>query len=210
VHIIAIGDFGAAVAERLTDLRPSWTSHVHADNSEPRLDPARLPEASGYILAAWRYAPESAALLDRLCTAWGSQWLPIWAEPPTVRIGPVHRAGRICQDCAHRRWLQHSPTGSLTKSLHEHYARNRAAGPRGYLGAAATLTAAVTLNLIDRPEAAVPEAAYVHLTSVRIVHGSVAPVHGCRHCFPTSDPGARTYAALLPVVAELQHAAARG
>lgn len=87
VHVLAVGDFGAAVAERLQ--RGHHDVEVTSDREGPLRFPASWPVADVRILASWREVPALSELVDARSADWRTTWLPVVAEHPRLRIGPL-------------------------------------------------------------------------------------------------------------------------
>ena len=90
-HLLAVGPFGEAVAERLAAL-------LNITTGPP--DATALPPADAYLLAAWRPVPELAELLDEVAFARGIPWVPVVLDHPRLRLGPA--------------WLRTRPAGTGT------------------------------------------------------------------------------------------------
>ncbi|MGY4954750.1 TOMM precursor leader peptide-binding protein [Streptomyces nigrescens] len=215
VHVLAVGDFGAAVAERLQ--RGHHDVEVTSDREGPLRFPASWPVADVRILASWREVPALSELVDARSADWRTTWLPVVAEHPRLRIGPLVVPGEgACYRCFRGRRAQHERDSALTAALHAHYDADSKAGPGGFLPQHAALAAGVALDLLRRLESAggvgqdAGTVRHWHLLEQHLASARVVAVHGCDRCRRTSAPAgaswqelARDLEPLLPVPAEL-------
>ncbi|MEU3568945.1 TOMM precursor leader peptide-binding protein [Kitasatospora sp. NPDC036755] len=214
VHVLALGDFGTAVAERLR--RDHDGVVVTSDREGPQQFSARWPRADVRVLASWREAPAVAEALDARSAAWGTPWLPVVAEHPRLRIGPLVVPGKgACYRCFRRRRSQHERDSALTAALHAHYDAHAEAGPGGFLPQHAVLAAGAALDLLRRLEhdAGDKDAGTIrhwHLLEQHLAAARVVGVHGCDRCRRTSTSAGSSWEDLardldpwLPVPAAL-------
>ncbi|MFE7295112.1 TOMM precursor leader peptide-binding protein [Streptomyces sp. NPDC057579] len=186
VHVLALGDFGAAVAERL--LREHDGIEVTSDRDSLQQFSAGWPQADFRVLISWREPPHLADVLDARSAAWRIPWLPIVAEHPRLRIGPLVVPGAgACYRCFRKRRYQHERDSATTAALHAHYDAEPSAGPEGFLPQHVSLAAASALDLLHRFEddGGRRDAGMVrhwHLLEQLITSARVVGVHGCDRC----------------------------
>ncbi len=213
VHLIAVGDFGAAVAERLMQARGRMALSVEGEGPWPASASAAWPRARLRILLAWRETPKLAETIDVRSADWGTPWLPVVLEHPRLRVGPVVVPGSgPCYRCFRERRAQHEQDSAITDALHAHYDATPAAGPAGFLphhvGLAAALVEA-ELQRFDNGSLAdnAGTVRHYHLLEHQASAAKVVAVHGCdrcRHTKPVSTWSqlADDLTALLPVLEE--------
>lgn len=201
IHLVAVGAFGAAVADRLAAAAGVADLAVTRPDAGGHVWPAQWPLARLHILATWRPAPAIAGVMDEAAFAWRLPWLPIVCEHPYLRIGPVVVPGASsCYTCHRQRLLQHSGTADLTDALHRHYDANPAAGPQGYLDSFVTLAAMtaqeISTRLATDPTAEAGQVRQVHLLTLRTVQRRAMGIHGCPRCGSGRDERNRSFAQL--------------
>ncbi|MEU6970953.1 TOMM precursor leader peptide-binding protein [Kitasatospora aureofaciens] len=183
LHVLAVGAFGRAVADRLVSRRQAVVS--------PETDlfqPARWPRARMRVVAAWRETPALFDLVDRLAFATGTPWLPVTMGVSALRVGPTVLGGRgPCYRCFLARQFQHQQLRELDRRLLRAYDADPAMGPDGFLEAhavlAETMAAMAADAVLDGDEDA--ERGKVRsfdLLSATASTLSVVPVHGCDRC----------------------------
>lgn len=197
IHVIATGKFGGEAANRCADL-------VRRDGHVVRIDHydgTRVGHESGWphaelrVLFAWRETPELMERIDRQCAETGIPYTVAVLTHPRLRIGPTiipataqlpaREAG--CFKCYESRRLQHGALDARSVPLYEHYDKDPAAGPTGYLphhaGLAAAAVARVAMQLQEENLAAVQnmELSYNLLTN-GLHQAELVPVHGCPRC----------------------------
>ncbi|MFG2179974.1 TOMM precursor leader peptide-binding protein [Streptomyces abikoensis] len=186
VHVLALGDFGVAVAEQL--LREHDGVEVTSDRDSHQQFSAGWPQADVRVLVSWREAPHLAEILDARSAAWRTPWFPIVAEHPRLRIGPLVVPGAgACYRCFRKRRAQHERDNAITAALHAHYDAEPAAGPEGFLPQHVSLAAGSALDLLHRLEddGGRRDAGTVrhwHLLEQLITSARVVGVHGCDRC----------------------------
>jgi len=208
LHVLALGAFGRAVADRL-----AASSDAIVQPLEDERSPAMTwPVASVHVLAAWRETPRLAAALDEAAFRWGVPWLPVVLDHPHVRVGPLVVPGRSpCYGCFRGRLAQHGKVPDMDRALHDHYAENPAAGPTGFLPAHVTFaTGAARAALAALPggvSAAAGVARWVDVVSAQSGETRVVRIHGCPRCGRLRDERLRSSAWLADDLGRL--AAAR-
>src|SRR5882762_5458510 len=129
LHVLAVGDFGRAVADRLKN-RPSTVVSPEADLFQP----GRWPRARLRVVAAWRETPALFDLVDSLSFATGTPWLPVTMGVDALRVGPavLGRQGP-CYQCFLGRQYQHQHLRELDRRLFRAYDADPELGPGGFL-----------------------------------------------------------------------------
>jgi bacteriocin biosynthesis cyclodehydratase domain-containing protein len=208
VHLIATGDFGVAVAERLQASRPELTITSPGTSAVPLTASSAWPSAALRVLLAWREAPRLAETLDARSADWRTPWLPVVMEHPRLRVGPVVVPGAgACYRCFLRRRQQHEPDTAVTAALHAHYDAEPTAGPRGYLPHHVTLAAALAEAALTRFDdgTLAGQAGLVrhyHLLEHQVSSAHVTGLHGCPRC-RRHDPAVSTWRQLAAEVSAL-------
>ncbi|MBT2454180.1 TOMM precursor leader peptide-binding protein [Streptomyces sp. ISL-86] len=198
VHVLAVGDFGTAVADRLFLERRDIA--VTSDVKSSLEFSSVWPEAQVRILASWRETPRLAELLDARSADWGTTWFPVVAEHPRLRIGPVVVPGEgACYRCFRQRRSQHERDSSHTATLHAHYDASPAAGTAGFLPHHVDMAAGMALDVLRRVEAGETEhlagnVRHWHVLEQHVTGARVVGVHGCDRCRPRPvDPTSATW-----------------
>ncbi|MFI1799335.1 TOMM precursor leader peptide-binding protein [Streptomyces sp. NPDC020379] len=193
VHVLAVGDFGVAVAERLR--REHDGVVVTTDRDGHLRYPAGWPRADVRVLVSWREVPHLADVLDARSADWRTPWFPIVAEHPRLRIGPLVVPGAgACYRCFGKRRKQHERDSAITSALHAHYDATPAAGPEGFLPQHVALAAGSARDLLHRLEddGGQRDAGTVrhwHLLEQLITSARVVGVHGCDRCRTRAGAG---------------------
>ncbi|WP_053690380.1 TOMM precursor leader peptide-binding protein [Streptomyces sp. WM6372] len=198
VHVLAVGDFGTAVADRLLQERPEIAVTSDVKNS---LEFSSVwPEARVRILASWRETPRLAEMLDARSADWGTPWFPVVAEHPRLRIGPVVVPGEgACYRCFRQRRGQHERDNSHTATLHAYYDASPTAGTAGFLPHHVDMAAGMALDVLRRLEAGETErlagnVRHWHVLEQHMTGARVVGVHGCDRCRPRqADPASATW-----------------
>lgn len=194
-HVIAVGDFGLAVAARLRDAIDDITvQEVHGD----RPIPMTWPVAGTYVLAASRELPALAGVLDDCAFRWRVPWLPVVHEHPHLRVGPLVVPGRgPCYHCFRGRMAQHASAPELTEALERHLCADDP-GPGGFLPAHATFAAgaaqATLAALRDGDGDDAGRVSWLNVVTARPGSASVTSVHGCVRCGRRRDERLRSFA----------------
>ena len=189
--ICGIGEFGDAVAEVLAG-SIAQTVRVSSEDLESvfALRPSRV------ILSLWRPAPALADRVDELAHLHSVPWLPIVAEHPIVRMGPLIVPGAsACHQCFAGRRIQHEPRAEAMLALYQAYDENPAYGPSGHLPHHARTAAGTAITLLgDGPRPAEPGLAITYSpVHARLAAHHVVAAHGCERCgsaetdFPRSE-----------------------
>ncbi|MBT2445599.1 TOMM precursor leader peptide-binding protein [Streptomyces sp. ISL-43] len=201
VHVLAVGEFGEAVAERM--LRHHDAIEVTAGQDAADLAfPARWPVADIRVLVSWREVPALAEVLDAQSADWGTPWFAVVNEHPRLRVGPVVVPGEgACYRCFRGRRAQHEQGSTLTAALHAHYDAHPTAGPGGFLPQHTAMAAGAALQLLHGMErdGGCHDAGSVrhwHLLEQHISHARVVGVHGCDRCRPRSGQERPSWEAL--------------
>jgi bacteriocin biosynthesis cyclodehydratase domain-containing protein len=186
--LIAIGDFGAAIAAVL----------------QPRLQAVAWPAGelnaafSGgtavVVVAAWRQHQAVCETADQLAYRYSKPWLPVTMDHPRVRIGPVVVPGAgPCFACFMARRAQHDTQRSVTAALDQAYADDPEAGPRGYLDHHVRLAAALSellLRSLDQdPVGVAGQVVNFNVLQMGVRSHRVIPYSGCPKCH--TSPGYR-------------------
>ncbi|MGA4799944.1 TOMM precursor leader peptide-binding protein [Streptomyces lavendulocolor] len=201
VHVLAVGEFGTAVAERLRrEHHGVEISSYLAGNLELS---AGWPDAELRVLASWRETPRLAEILDARSADWGTPWFPVVAEHPRLRIGPLVVPGAgPCYRCFRKRRAQHERDAAHLGTLHAHYDATPDSGPGGFLPHHVDMAAGMALDMVRRVEAGEGErfAGIVRHWQVLEQHlsgGRVVGVHACDRCRRSeADPSETTWAEL--------------
>lgn len=210
LHILAIGSFGAAVADRL---EPDLPGARIARRGDDRSQPMHWPPARMHVLVAWRETPALAERLDQAAHQWRVPWLPVVLEHPRLRVGPLVVPGRgPCHRCFRDRSAQHDPRPEVTRALHAHLDASPEDGPLGYLPAHASIAAGLTRELLERVERGEVTSdagvvRWIDLLSGRPGRANVVAVHGCSRCGLRRDPAERTHARLAADLQRIRTAA---
>ncbi|MHC3394133.1 TOMM precursor leader peptide-binding protein [Streptomyces lavendulocolor] len=208
VHVLAIGEFGTAVADRLR--REHHDLEISSFRDGSLEVSAGWPDAELRILAAWRETPRLAEVLDARSADWSTPWFPVVAEHPRLRTGPLVVPGvGACYRCFRKRRAQHERDAQHLATLHEHYDSSPEAGPGGFLPHHVDMAAGMALDLLRRVEAGDAErfagtVRHWHMLEQHLSGGRVVGVHACDRCRPDrSDPAATTWADLARDLAPL-------
>lgn len=197
MHILAVGDFGLAVAAAMAERLDVAITVVNGK----QVFPARWPLARLHVLASWRPVLSISQEVEMSSFAWRVPWLPIIAEHPYIYIGPsvVPGAG-ACYRCFRQRLMQHSSSADLSDALQAHYESVWEAGTRGYLPTMACFCAMIACDVAESlARDATGEAGAVrqiHVTSLRTLRGAVIGVNGCEQCGQGRDERTRSHAEL--------------
>lgn len=201
VHVLAVGGFGAAVADRLR--RERHDLEISTDRAgSPELS-ASWPDADLRILASWRETPRLAELLDARSADWGTPWFPVLAEHPRLRVGPVVVPGAgACYRCFRKRRAQHERDAAHVATLHAHYDASPESGPDGFLPHHVDMAAGMALDVLRRFDAGEGKlfagtVRHWHLLEQHLSGGRVVGVHACDRCRrPLAVPADSTWAEL--------------
>ncbi|MDG4797052.1 TOMM precursor leader peptide-binding protein [Micromonospora sp. WMMD1082] len=171
VTIVAVGDFGRAVAGRLV----SRIAGTHVTESAPA---AATTPLLPIVLASWREARTVARAIDANdAVPW---WLPVILAHPQIRVGPVfgpHVSG--CYDCLLGRVLAADPQPHLTRALWDLYDRDATAGPLGYLEHHASVAAALATMLIRHDDSSRRRVLRYNVLGGTLRVDEFVPVDGC-------------------------------
>ncbi len=190
VTIVSAGPFGRRVSEILAT---GLTGCRRLSSGE--IDAAFSAGPSVVVLALWRPEPGLCERADELSFETGTGWLPVVAEHPLIRIGPmVFPPAGPCFACYARRRAQHDNQHWGTAALSSAYESDRNCGPQGYLPHQARMAAAVASHMLGRPaEAQVTgEVATIRLAQGDLRASRVIACHGCPRC--GAGPGLGTLA----------------
>lgn len=177
VPVIALGGFGARVADLLGDFLPH-------PSPLPATEYHRAFDGNGgtVVLASWRPAPALAERVDALAYRTGRPWLPVVLENTVIRVGPLVRPPHgPCFGCYRRRRAQHDPRAATSSLLLDQYDRDPASGPGGFLPQHARAAAAVTTGCL-RPTARTGVVTTVRFAPWAVDTAHVVPTHGCQRC----------------------------
>ncbi|MBV2153697.1 TOMM precursor leader peptide-binding protein [Kitasatospora sp. SUK 42] len=183
LHVLPVGAFGLAVADRLASGRPTVVSP-----ETDLLQPGRWPRARLRVVAAWRDTPALFDLVDHLAFVTGTPWLSVTMGANALRVGPTVLGGQgPCYRCFLARQYQHRQLRETDRHLLRAYDSDPALGPGGFLDAHVVLAGAVTgqvadtvLHGDDRAERG--RVRSFGLLSATVSTLSVVPVHGCDRC----------------------------
>ncbi|GAB1641477.1 TOMM precursor leader peptide-binding protein [Krasilnikovia sp. MM14-A1259] len=207
IHVIALGDFGTAVAKNLADGRPNITM-TDSSGPWPASASAQWPNAAIRILLSWREAPAVADVIDARAADWGTPWFTVTVDHPRLRLGPVVVPGAgACYRCFTRRRNQHERDRASTSAVHDLYDRDPKAGPGGFLPHHVTLAAALAEAQLDRFDAATLDDSagtvrHYNLLDHQASTATVVGLHGCDRCRPTTQRQDATWAALARDLAQ--------
>jgi bacteriocin biosynthesis cyclodehydratase domain-containing protein len=204
LHVIAVGPFGRAVADRIGEFVPDCA--VSLAPGGPLAGP-RPPDAEIHLLAAWRRVPPLERELDALAHRRGTPWLPVVLDHPLLRVGPAVVPGTgPCHDCYRRRTAQHAPSPAVSEALDRHYERDPSAGLAGYLPATALLAAVTALETIARlrrdPASEAGRLRQINPLTQQMTTGRTVGVHGCPRCGLGRDEAGRSYRELRAALGE--------
>ncbi|MFJ5968299.1 TOMM precursor leader peptide-binding protein [Streptomyces sp. NPDC093060] len=186
VHVLAVGEFGTAVAERLR--RDHHDLEISSYQAGPLELSASWPDADLRILASWRETPRLAEVLDARSADWNAPWFPVLAEHPRLRVGPLVVPGAgACYRCYRKRRAQHERDGAHVTTLHAHYDATPESGPGGFLPHHADMAAGMALDMLRRVEAGEGErlagtVRHWHLLEQHLSDARVVGVHACDRC----------------------------
>lgn len=177
--ILASGDFGAEVAERLANLYPATVQNIDSGTH-----PSLWPHADLMILAAASERPRVADAVDRTAFIRAVSWFPVFARPTDLQCGPVVVPGRTaCYRCFERRRAQHRHGASGPGAD-----RGAAGVPTGYarhhVGVAVALARRALAEAADGPSA---DSLGATVRTFNQISGAmsevpVVAVDGCRRC----------------------------
>jgi len=206
VHIISVGAFGRAVAERLRAIRPD-ALETRADSDVTAMDPTAWPDARVNIIAAWRPVIECCELLDRVACERRCPFVPLIADATTLSLGPVVvPGGGSCWGCWFRRWKQYAAGLDGRAPLWEYYAAHPAAGPRGYLQPFAVIGASRlsgTIDALDNGDEIGGSLWQIDIMTRAIAVSTVVGVHDCPRCGLGRPPETRSFAEMHHALADL-------
>lgn len=183
VAIVALGAFGAAVAERLKG------SSVWVYKGEPfDIDVSKLPLANSYVMVAGHPCPQLEIHLCQMALKWKRRFIPVVHEHPYVRSGPVTHAGALaCSACYDKRIHQHTASTEIPDRMADEYMhRGDEVLPRGILPVWADVASGlVMLRLAQDPELDARTSRQmfgVDLISGGVISAEVIGVDGCQVC----------------------------
>jgi bacteriocin biosynthesis cyclodehydratase domain-containing protein len=194
------GHFGRRVVDMLDELYLA-SLRVPADN----LGDAFASDAAAVVLALSWPSPETCRRADELAYATGKPWLPVIAEHPVLRAGPLIVPPRApCFACFQARRWQHDSERRTTAALLAAAERGTAergtvAGPGGYLPHHARLASAAAATLLDGNLAG-------QVIAYDVLDGSIGrnPVIACDDCereHGSADPDRQTELARVAAMA---------
>ncbi|MER5639330.1 TOMM precursor leader peptide-binding protein [Kitasatospora sp. NPDC002227] len=186
LHILAVGEFGQAVARRLVD-------HFPAQLSEERdlYDPSLWPRARARAVIAWRETPRLFELADGIAFATGVPWLAVTLGATALRVGPAVLGTRgPCYRCFLARQFQHGQLRDTDRQLFQAYDGDPRLGPGGHLESHVSLAEAMVSHSVrvllgPEPEQERGRVRSFDLLSAGSTALSVVPVHGCTRCDTT-------------------------
>lgn len=188
VVIIAIGAFGAAVAERLRI--PGMRVH----KGEPfDLDVSKLPLADSYVMVAGHPCPDLEIYLCETILNWKRRFIPIVHEHPYLRSGPITCPGALaCSLCYDRRIHQHTVANEIPDYMAKEYIRRGDdVLPRGILPVWADVAAGLIMLRLAGGSASDTNASRrmigVDLISGGVISTLVIGVDSCRICSLEDD-----------------------
>ncbi len=186
LHVIAVGEFGSAVADAISQRIPDALV-TRVSEKAVVLPSDQFPVARMHVLAAWRPVAWMAKTMDKLAHSWNVPWIPVVLDHPYLRIGPVvaPKAGP-CYHCFEIRYMQHSPITAHVQSMQQHYDRFPEAGPKGYLRPIAILAGAQAVLLDKRltaGEAGLAGSVWqMNALNREGFRSQTVGVHGCPRC----------------------------
>jgi bacteriocin biosynthesis cyclodehydratase domain-containing protein len=146
--VVAIGAFGAAVAEHLGLFGPVVRASDLAPEAEN--DVAEGPSAAVNVIASWRPVTDICERYDRLSRLRGQPFIPVILDGRTLTVGPILMpAGPACWRCWTRRERQHAVGPTPRRAVHDAYSQDPDLGPKGFLDAFALMAAAKTAHMIE-------------------------------------------------------------
>lgn len=210
VHVLALGPFGIRVAELLDQsLDDVATTTLERPG---RVTSHEWPSAEIRVLATSRATPSVAAHVDRLAWRIGTTWLPVVAEHPYLRVGPVvvPGAGGACHRCFVMRLEQHDGQSALRRAVWDHGERTGSTGPVGHLPHHVRTATAMTLAALRDPAREAGRVRRIHLLDVAVAVDTVIGLHGCSRCGLGRDEATRSAAPLKDEIDTLLAGGHRG
>jgi bacteriocin biosynthesis cyclodehydratase domain-containing protein len=203
ITLAGSGPFGRRVVSLIEPAHPGGRQ---ADATPAGITAAFTEPARAVVIALWRPDPELCDIADDLAYAHQRPWLPVIAEHPVIRIGPLVRppAGP-CFRCYARRRRQHDQQPWVTAALQATYGQEPGCGPAGYLPHHARLAAAVAADMLRRlkDDPAAPadddpgDVATLRLSHMGLLIGlrssRVVSCHDCGRCGTAERPGASAW-----------------
>lgn len=199
IHVIGIGEFGATVAEQISQLHNNTSITLFPDY---RIQPSELKHAKVQIIASGRTDLATYNLIEELSYNWKVPWVAITMEQSTMCIGPVVVPGEEgCYECFHKRKLQHSRYAEYINQLNDFYKLSPEKEPKGYLSVHAGMAASI-LGLLKNELLVTPEKLAGSVYEVNIVTGNihkkqVIGFHGCPKCGLGRDEKTRSYEEII-------------
>jgi bacteriocin biosynthesis cyclodehydratase domain-containing protein len=191
--VLAIGAFGAAVAEHLRLFGPIELVDQAASDE---CDGADRSLGAVNVVASWRPVTELCDTYDRLSRRRGQPFIPVVLDGRTLTVGPVLLPdGAACWSCWMRREQQHAAGPNPRAALHEAYSLDPSLGPQGFLDAFALMAAATTAHAIDSIAANADLAGWLwqlDLPTRAMSTGRVIGCDGCTRCGLNRPPALRT------------------
>lgn len=169
--VVAVGDFGRAVAGRLA------ARLTEAQITDRVPDPG-TGQGRPVVLAAGRESRAIATAIDADRTVpW---WLPVVLTHPEIRVGPVFGPDVPgCYACLTTRIVANDEHPEYPAAVWEHYDRDLAAGPPGYLEHHVSIAAALALTLIHRRHGARRTVLGYGVLSGSLRSEAFVPFHDC-------------------------------
>jgi bacteriocin biosynthesis cyclodehydratase domain-containing protein len=198
ICVVSIGVTGRILADRFAAAQPAEIHPV-----ESRIDLALLPAARLYVLAAGRQCTDAELLLDAAAFRWGSMVLPMVAEHPLLRVGPLSAPGVSgpCLTCYHHRRRQHTYPAGSEAALDRHYAAHPGDEPVGILPSTVEILCGVAGTIAecalagDRGDCGVVRVGHTLMPYLGTT--TVVGIHGCPHCGLRRSEPTRSYSELV-------------
>ncbi|MEV6971355.1 TOMM precursor leader peptide-binding protein [Hamadaea sp. NPDC051192] len=182
--IVAVGDFGRAVADRIAQ-------RLAGAQIQDAVLPAGL--AGPVVLASWRESRALGLALDAMVDVpW---WIPVVLAHPVIRVGPLlTRDVAGCYGCLLSRSLASEEHPDNTRALWGLYDHVPSAGPLGYLEHHAGVAAGLTAMMIDRREQASRRVLSYHVLTADLRSDVFMPMPDCPRWSPAVREGMETRA----------------
>lgn len=188
--VFSEGAFGAAVAERVTNIERQTRVLPLVTSAESFDERIRGSDFVGVIL--WRRYLQEVDRLDAACAREHIPWTSVVLEGTHIRCGPLVTPGRgPCHACYQKRWLTHVPSPDRELVLDAIYAGDPRIGIRGFAPSSVRIAVAAFLLDLEEFERACGRVRRIDLLHCSLEESRVVRVHGCPRCSRQTAPGER-------------------